>query len=267
VASLICLFGIARYLSIEAFGQYSFIIAFVSAVMSISFFGTSRVLIRETSKDMERAAHFAGLGVAVRSALIVLSSAAVLILAISMGLHGIMLDAVMLAIAINAFQSYTQLMSSIFQAFEMMKYEPLVNFISSFLLISGIVAVILLDLGFIALFAVLAFVGLVSCGYAVFIVVKKFVIPRFDFNRSELKFFLKEAAVVGVGTFLYMNLFKTDVLLLKWLGAIEDIAYFQGAHNIVIQTSVFPTAIMAALTPAAAAVVIRAKVFADRATF
>lgn len=242
-------FGIARYLSLDEFGYYSFINAFVSSIMFISFFGTGRLLIREVSLNKERAPDFVGISLVIRFCLILAASVAVLFFTFGMELSNSVFIAVLLAMAIYTFQSYTQLLTSLFQAFEKMKYETMINLVSSILLLAALLVVMLFNLGFLAVFLAIAFGGFVRAGLASWVLYRYFVVPRFDFTIKELIAFIKDSALVGIGMFLYMNLFRVDVLLLKWLKGVEEVAYFQGVHNIIIQTEVLPAAVMAALFP------------------
>jgi O-antigen/teichoic acid export membrane protein len=248
-AYFIVIILIARYLSIEEFGNYSFINAFVSTVMVFSFFGVGRLLTREISRNKGLAAKYVGVALVIRFGLVIILAAIVQFLSVYAHLPMPMFLAVQLAIALNVFQAYTQLLFHLFRAFERMIYEPVVYFFSGVTMLLGVLAVILLDLGFLAIFMAMAFAGLIMAGLVTIILLKDFGVPRFDFTKREIFRFIKGSAIVGIGMYLYMCLFKVDVLLLKWLSGIEDVAYFQGVHHIILRIDMLPAAIMAAIFP------------------
>ncbi|MBI5826122.1 MAG: oligosaccharide flippase family protein [Deltaproteobacteria bacterium] len=66
-ASFFVIIAVARYLSVELYGDYAYIIALVSSVMALTYFGIQQVTIREIA--MDRANAHIHLGSALRHAL------------------------------------------------------------------------------------------------------------------------------------------------------------------------------------------------------
>jgi len=78
---------------------------------------------------------------------------------------------------------------------------------------------------------------------------RAFVRPSFDFTKAELWSLFVTAAVIGVGIILQMNLMRAGALMLKWLGTVDDVAYYQSAHELAVKIQVFPQALMLAVFP------------------
>lgn len=240
---------VARYLSVDEYGEYSFILAFVSSIMALAYFGIQQVLIREIARDSTTAAQVIGAAVELRT---ILSVIAVLTLCISMyvmELRGILLAAGLIAIASEFFLSFSMLSKSVFQAFEKMIYEPFIALMNGLVLSIGIAAVIYFDLGFLWLFIASAFANLIQLVLSSLILSRKFVRPTFTVERAVFKKFLKDSVVIGVGIFFYQNLFKINVLMLKWFGTISDVSYFQAPHSLIMQIQVVPMSVAMAVFP------------------
>lgn len=248
-SSFFILIAVARYLSVEQYGEYSFLFTFVSSVMLLASFGIRQVLIREIAKDKEKASHIMGAAIRVRT---VLAGLAVIILVVSlyaMNLPMWILVAGMLAIASELFLSFSMLSKSIFQAFEKMIYEPLLTLIYCLILAAGVFVVIYFDMGFLWLFVCLAAANLVQFLAASYILSSRFVRPSFTVERSQYAQFIKDSIVIGIGIFFYQNLFRINVLMLKWLGTIEDVSYFYAPHNLMLQLQTVPMSFVMAIFP------------------
>ncbi|OVE74292.1 hypothetical protein BVX94_00830 [bacterium B17] len=63
-----------RYLTLVDFGRYSAIVVSVGAVMTISFFGIGKLLIRDIARNKENAADLTGMALTVRTLLLILAS-------------------------------------------------------------------------------------------------------------------------------------------------------------------------------------------------
>ncbi|MBI5826123.1 MAG: oligosaccharide flippase family protein [Deltaproteobacteria bacterium] len=141
------------------------------------------------------------------------------------------------------------LFRSVFQAFEKMLYEPLIAIVSSVVMSAGIAAVIYLDMGLLWLLIAAAVANAVQLSVAAGIVSYRFVRPSFKIDGKVFRALLKHSSIIGLGIFFYQNLFRIDVLMLKWLGSAKEVALFQIPHNMVMQIQILPFALVAALLP------------------
>jgi O-antigen/teichoic acid export membrane protein len=248
-SSFFVVVAVARYLSLDQYGEYAYIVAFVSSIMALAYFGIQQVLIREIANNKASAAQTIGAAVELRT---ILSAAAILAVGVSMyfmHLRGVLLAAGCIAIASEFFLSLSMLSKSVFQAFEQMIYEPIITFIYSLVLVIGIATVIYFDLGFLWIFIVMAFANLAQMVVSSLILSQKFVRPVFTTDRTVFRKFLKDAVVIGIGIFFYQNQFRINVLMLKWLGTVDDVAYFQAPHSLIMQLQVVPMSMAMAVFP------------------
>jgi O-antigen/teichoic acid export membrane protein len=137
----------------------------------------------------------------------------------------------------------------VFQAFEQMVYEPFLTLSYCLVLAAGVFSVIFFDLGFLWLNAAMALANLAQLVPASYILSRKFVRPVFGIDKLVFRRFLQDAVVIGIGVFFYQNLFKINVLMLRWLGTVADVSYFNAPHNLIMQLQVIPMSLVMAVFP------------------
>jgi len=243
------LVALARYLSVASFGEYSYVSALAQAIMTLSYFGIQDVVIREIAKDKSRAAGHLGAGLVLRLALSLAAGAVVCVAAFFSDLSPIARTALFLAFGIELFRSLGMLAYAAFQAFERMGYEPLLSGLQALLTLTFVGAAIFFDLGLLGVFCALLLALALHFLVTALVAAKKFVRPSLDFTRQELWSLFTTAAVIGVGIIIQMNLMRAGALMLKWLGNVEEVAYFQAAHELIMKIQVFPQALMLAVFP------------------
>jgi len=248
-SSFFVVVAVVRYLTVDQYGQYSYILAFVSSIMALAYFGIQSVLIREIANDHGSAAQILGAAIELRTLLSVIAVLALCVSMYVMELRGAMLAAGLIAIASEFFLSFSMLSRAVFQAFEKMIYEPFIALMNGLVLAIGIAAVVYFDGGFVWLFIAPAFANLSQLVLSSLILSRKFVRPAFTVERAVFQKFLRDSVVIGVGIFFYQNLFKINVLMLKWFGTISDVSYFQAPHSLIMQLQVVPMSMTLAVFP------------------
>jgi O-antigen/teichoic acid export membrane protein len=73
--------------------------------------------------------------------------------------------------------------------------------------------------------------------------------PSFTVEMTVVRQFFKNAVVIGLGIFFYQNLFRIDVLMIKWFGRIEDVAFFQIPHSLILQIQQVPMSLVISIFP------------------
>lgn len=249
VSSFFILIMVARYLSVLAYGEYTFIIAFVTSLMALSYFGIQQVLIRDIARDRENAGHYLGVALRLRS---YLTATAVVALFLSIKFMDLSAEATVpfiIAIASETFLAFSMLGRAVFQAYEKMFYEPAIALAYYLSLTGFILAAIGLDLGLTGIIAASAASNLIQFALTSIILFRGFVRPELNIKGEVLRKFFVDSAIVGIGVFLCQNLSRINVLLLKWLGSLESVAFFQAPHNTVLQVQILPAALIAAMFP------------------
>lgn len=249
ISAFFILIAIARYLSVKEYGDYSFIIAYVSSIMALTYFGIQQITIREIAKDKVNANQYLGTAIQLRAVLSIIAALAIMVSVQFMNLPNLMVTAIIIGIFSEFFLTFSMLLKAVFQAFEKMIYEPILALINSLVLLAGIAMGIYLDMGFLWLFIAILISNVIHFIIAVYILSYRFVRPLFNINRAAFRAFLKDSSIIGVGIFFYQNLFRIDVLMLKWLGRTEDVAFFQIPHSLIMHIGVVPASLTVAVFP------------------
>ncbi len=249
LSAFVVAIAVARYLSITQYGEYSFLVAFVSSIMALAYFGIQQILIREIAMGGASAARVLGAAVKLRMLLSLVAATIIVVSLFSMKLPRMLIEAGLIAVVSEFCLSFSMLSKALFQALEKMIYAPLVSILYSVVLLAGVAAVISFHLGFLWLFSALALANFAQLVTASVILSRKFVLPLFSVERDMFRRFFKDSLVIGVGIFFYQNLFKINVLMLRWVGSINDVSYFSAPHNLIVQLQVVPLALTTAIFP------------------
>src|SRR3990167_5432397 len=67
LSSFFILVAVAKYLTVQGYGDYSFVTALVSSVMALTYFGIQRIIIREISRDRTKARQYLGSAILMRT--------------------------------------------------------------------------------------------------------------------------------------------------------------------------------------------------------
>ena len=240
---------VARHLSITQYGEYSFLVAYVSSIMALAYFGIQQTLIREIAKGGVSAGEVLGAAVRLRTSLSLIAATIIVASLFFMKLPRMLVEAGLIAVASEFCLSFSMLSKAMFQAFEKMVYEPLVSVLYSAALLAGVATVMIFKGGFLWLFFALAMANFVQLTAASVIISKRFIRPVFTLERGLYKRFFKDSLVIGVGIFFYQNLFKINVLMLRWVGSVNDVSFFSAPHNLIMQLQVVPLSLTTAIFP------------------
>ena len=144
---------IARYLGTELFGFYAVVTAISITLRPLADFGFERIICREISKRKDDADLYLNTTIIVRITFstILFLSTLILLKAFSPWNRDINI-AVMIAIVTELIMSMNATFLSVMRAFERMEFELLANIAHKLAYLSFILAVILFDFGFLAIF-------------------------------------------------------------------------------------------------------------------
>lgn len=249
LSSFFIVVAVTRYLSVEQYGVYSFLAAFVSSIMALSYFGIQQVLIREIAQNKITASQTLGAAIQLRTSLSIVAVTIVLVSFYFMKLPAPIIVAGVVAIMSEFFLSFSMLPKSVFQAFEKMKYEPVIMLIHCLVLSLSVAVVIYFNMGFVWLFIAAAVANMIQLAMSLYILSSRFLHPTFTLERSIFRQFFKDVLVIGIGIFFYQNMFRLNVLLLKWFGNVEDVSFFNAPHSLIMQIQIIPLSLMIAIFP------------------
>jgi O-antigen/teichoic acid export membrane protein len=239
--------GIARYLSVADFGQYSFIIALISSIMTIAHFGLQPIMIREIAVDRGNAGMHLGNAFLTRTAMLSIGALIIAIILKILHYHGGSLFAALFAMLSEFFVGISALSRAFFQAIERMEMETLVAAVFYGTLLTLIYLVFYFDLGFLAVFIAIFTANLIQVAVN-FLLLRRFVTISFNMTRV-FQFFFAESFILGIGILLRLNIPKIGTLLLKFMRNETEVAYYQASQGILTLIETLPAAMTIAFLP------------------
>lgn len=213
--NLVAMLALVRYLAVDLYGSYIFIINFTTLFGLIGDFGISQVAVREISREPEKANALLTMSAMLRFGLSCLAIVICLVVINTMEATSTERVGVLLASGVFVFQALSSF-NSIFLAKLAMHYDAMTNF-----------AVRLVDTGLVLLFiaqgrGLLPFLvtplvsGIVGVVLVVAIVVKRFQV-RLVWDATCISMLLREAWPVGLASLPVILFFRVDSLLLNRL--------------------------------------------------
>jgi O-antigen/teichoic acid export membrane protein len=249
VTAIVWIALIARYLGRDGFGEYSLILAVLSMSIIIPEIGLNNVLIREVSRDKDRAPEMLKATIQVRLLLsIVCILVVVLIIFLSTKdpavrastLVGIIWILGRLAMSTN---------NAVFFAYERVQYDTFVTFAYCTLVLAFLIAAIRLDLGIVGVLGSFSLAAGLGGGLSSVIRRRKFLKAAEKVQKGLPRFIFKEALPVGGTRALRLAGNKIDTLILAWLRTSGEVAIYSGAYNLILRITSIPFLISRPLFP------------------
>ena len=251
LASIATVAIVARYLSIELVGQYIFIVTVVGFLLMGSFAGLERIVVRNISRDKGRTGNYLRGTITARNVMFAGILCVLGIILFFMNFDKISLIATGIFI-VSEFLSYQGLTyMAIFKAYERMEYNTIITFVAKIITLGATALAVYLDLGFISVFLAIT-AGNLFKSITAFSIFKKLKLSgrtAIDAVSNPWKELLRESYVIALTTILAVICVRMEVFILKAFSTLEDVAFFQVSHNIIMQFQIIPMAAISALAP------------------
>jgi O-antigen/teichoic acid export membrane protein len=242
---------VTRYLGPERYGQFTFIIAFVTIVAVVWDFGLNTLLVREVSQDKSIAPKYSGNIIVLKTILLILIFPGMLAYLKFLGYNITIIKAVVLFALGTFITSLTGIFESIFTACKRMDYSAVLNALRAILLLGLVIIVVNITGGVleIVLCYFISFVGVFFI--SLYFLKKTFTLPSFEGISISGQFKLIKASLPYLMTSVVsIILFKIDhVMLSKMSGDVELGLYGAAYTPFEIIISFFPMMIMRSSFP------------------
>jgi O-antigen/teichoic acid export membrane protein len=249
VFGLISVAVFARYLGIDLFGEYAFIMSMVMVSSTVSHFGLRRVIIRQVTKDKEKAGEYLGSVIIIRSAFSAVAFGAFIAAVNIVGLSEVLMKASYVLMVSEIFSIFGMAFMSIFFAFEKMSYNTLLTMARRIFAIMLILAVAHLDLGLILLMCSLLIPNVLYMFLGYVLVTRKFAKPRFVFDTEKLKYLIKESFPLFAELALRQGFLRAGVFILRAIRGAAEVSIFHAPYSLIIRLQMIPMAFTTALLP------------------
>jgi len=240
----------ARYLGVETFGQFAFIVVAVPLVFRLSSIGmANQIVTRELVQNKAQGGKYLGSALILR---LILSASILTILVVIVQFMDLSTETV-IAVYAMGFAQFPLMLSdvfmAVFRASEKMEYNTLVSMASQLISFATVASAAYFDLGFVSLFLCFVLGNFVRALSAFFLSSKQFVKPQIDIDTDLWKHFVKSSIPLGLSNFLKEAYLKVDVFALKVLRSSREIALFHAPYSVITRITIFPRSIVMAIFP------------------
>ena len=249
VFALVSVAILARYLGVEVYGQYVFIISIILVFDTISQFGMRRIIIREVSKDKENVGKYMGSFIIIRCILSAIAFGAVAVTINILNLSEIYKTATYILMASQTISTFSMAFMTIFYAFEKMAYQTIISAVNNVLGIIFIIFVVSLDLGFIPLMIAMILPNVATFFLSYILLTKKISRPKFEFNPKQWKLLIKESYPLFIEMVFRQNFLRVDIFIIKALRSASEVALFNAPYSLILRLQMIPLAFTTSLFP------------------
>ncbi|MGB9715794.1 MAG: flippase [Thermodesulfovibrionales bacterium] len=240
---------IARYLKVERFGDYAFILAVCTVFMVITDMGIHRIGIREMSRNLTKANDIFW---ASSFAKVLLSVFTFLGIALTINLMSndrqVINATYISAVAVIVFFIGDIFLAN-YIAFERMGYAALSHFVEGTSYLLFVALFIHLDYGLNGIFWALLFSYIARISFGIIVTQKNFFKLRFNLNPSLAYYLVKEGFPIGVNRILQKASVRVDTILIKLMRTRAEVGIYHGPYRIILTLVLVPQSITEAIFP------------------
>lgn len=249
-AGLITVILAARYLGVEAFGEFAFIRAIVFVLAPLINFGVLRILIRDISVEKSKTSDFVCSGL-VLNLLIGISLSIIATIVSYIFYESAFFPIFVFTIAIigQLLRVMTKTVSSVFIAYEKISFDLIATIISRSLIVIFFIIIVYFNMHGIGFFYALAIAEAVAFIVSIIIMQLKFIHPVWSFNCKLIAYLIKQSFPVAVATFMTQSYNNIFVFFLKLLKDTVEVSLFQAPQRIIQQCLMIPRSFFFAYVP------------------
>lgn len=231
---------LARALGAEQFGIFSFSLAFGFVFIILVDFGFSHLLIREISRDRKKASKFLSHTVIAKLLFSLLTLGVAYLFLEVMNYDATVRIIALTMLSFSILQTFTELHSSVFKAFEQMQYEAMIKVGRMMVLVSSVVYVMSEGNTLATVSLMFVLTEILALLTSMSLVYSQFVKLQWSFNASYLKRLIKKSSLFCLSfAFGILYLYIDSIMLSKMKGVVE-VGLYSAATNLVIALMFIP---------------------------
>jgi O-antigen/teichoic acid export membrane protein len=241
---------IARQLGTEGFGAFSFALSLASVLVIVGEIGLPKMVVRELANHRDEVAKYMG-DLSILRLLTGLASMGIvyMILVFSSRSSDTRLPLFLIGLSLLVFTGLRRFFDAIFQAFEVMKYQALVDMVDILLTFGVGIALLYNGFGLLGIAFAMMVGATVSMAMDFIILTRKLGKPVFSFDLAFWKRMALGAlpfGVIGVLTFLFGY---SNTILLSFFKGDYQAGLFSSAYRVIWMMAVIPATCMTAVFP------------------
>ncbi|TAN62261.1 hypothetical protein EPN18_05075 [bacterium] len=240
---------VARYLGIEEYGNYIFIITVVTFIIMFADFGNFQILVRELSKSKDNMAGIVGTVFLLR---FIVSAALLSIIFFIINYSNIdplAKKCIYLVIIPTLFFALNTIFVAVFTAHNRFGFDALMQILSKAGEFFAIIFIVIFKFGFVALFGGIAIVYMLNGFIGLFIYLKNYGVPVIKYDLDFWKFIIAESLPLIMVTFFTIGMVRVDIFVLQYFKDAKEIALFNTAHTFIYTLMIIPQSFVSVMYP------------------
>lgn len=233
LTNLVSIGLLTRYLGINDFGKYAFIVVFADIFKVAAGMGVPAIVVREIARDKE---HTQKIYASAFLLHIFLSLITLLVMTVSINLISssevVKIGVTLCAVAV-VLELFSKLFSAVFQAYEKMEYDAYQTIFAKSIYVISIICVVKFGYGLIGVFLALVFTFASECIFGFCMVSRRFLRLRLKGNCDQWKYLLREAYPIGIKRILRRLSYRIDTLVLAAMKSSVEVGLFHGVYKII----------------------------------
>ena len=239
----------ARYLGVAGFGILALALSLTGLFGVFTDLGLTTLTTREVSRDKSLASKYIGNTTIIKVIYAFLTFGLIALVVYIIGYPKEVKTVVYLITLAVILSAFTGIFNSIFQAFQKMEYMSLNIILNAILMITGILIVIHLGLGIIALSSVYLISSALVLVVTLITYSWKFFIPKIDLDLKFWKPTIKEASFFGVSNILVVIYFYIDSLMLSVMVGYSAVGIYNAPYKLIVVLLFIPGIFVTSIFP------------------
>ena len=240
---------IARYLGVDRFGQYSFMMAFVLVFQLLADSGLSNIMIREIASNREHLPYQLGV---TKSLIWLFSIVAFALIALAVNIvnpeKAVKVSIYIMGLAVLA-TVHAIGYSSVFRALEEMEYNAIGFVLHKILLLGLVVLVVKLKMGLPEIAGAYLVSNLFLWLLYYVITSLRYQRPKFIVDPKAWWYFISEAIPIGIASLTRRITWQIDILILSAIATSRSVGLFSAPYKIIQSMNMLPQTVALPLYP------------------
>lgn len=233
ICSLFFFILVAKYFGDIGLGKYSFAISFTALFMVLGDIGLSTFAIKEVAKNKNLASKYLG-NIAILKTILSFITLGIIFIAINILNYPLETRQVVYLIGISVFfNSISMSLRWIFQAFQKMEYEALINLAQGMLLFGFGLLALYIGSGLMGLAFAHLFTNIVIFYLSFTITNKIFVKPIFKIDWNFWKYLIKFAYPMGLMAIFSIVYLNADTIMLSLIKGDAHVGWYNAGYKLM----------------------------------
>lgn len=247
--SLVLVILITRFIGDEGYGKLSFAISLAAILTILNPLGLDSLMTREVARHKDTASKYLGNILMIE---ILLSLLPFIFISIAVSAMQFPQDTITLIYIFggyNIINIFSNVMRSIFRAYEKMEYIALLSLISNVIIVTASSIIILLGYNLVAIACIYLAAGIIDLLLTFYITFKHFVRPKIEMDFAFWRQIIPSAIPFAIIALIVTTYTQIDIIILRAIQDDATVGWYKAATALVYAFSGIPAILSTAIYP------------------